>query len=193
MNICSFLLLSERPTCIRYVHSQHDYGGDTYPFRKTADQVPRKSIAASGAGVEKVRTCWSSDFWDPAGRRLVIIHCTVTVCTQRRSRRRGDLESCAGGAGDRSINQSINQDRVAVVCRLIHFRSHSPWDIAPPDSLLDFRSCNGGNGIQPGRSRGKLFTVWGGLMRGNPVRTTVIHLRSDLQRGGQPSSSTRGP
>lgn len=45
MNICSFLLLSERPTCIRYVHSQHDYGGDTYPFRKTADQVPRKSIA----------------------------------------------------------------------------------------------------------------------------------------------------
>lgn len=32
-----------------------------------------------------------------------------TVCTQRRSRRRSDLESCAGGAGDRSINQSINQ------------------------------------------------------------------------------------
>lgn len=79
-----------------------------------------------------------------------------------------------------SINQSINQDRVAVVCRLIHFRSHSPWDMGPPDSLLDFRSCNGGNGIQPGRSRGRLFTVWGGLVRGNPVRTTVIHLRSDL-------------
>lgn len=33
----------------------------------------------------------------------------LTVCTQRRSRRRSDLESCAGGAGDRSINQLINQ------------------------------------------------------------------------------------
>lgn len=181
MNICSFLLLSERPTCIRYVHSQHDYGGDTYPFRKTADQVPRKSIAASGAGVEKVRTCWSSDFWDPAGRRLVIIHCTVTVCTKDEAdavvtSHHVQVERAIG----QSINQSINQDRVAVVCRLTHFRSHSPWDMAPPDSLLDFRSCNGGNGIQPGRSRGRLFAVWGGPVRGNPVRTTVIHLRSEL-------------
>lgn len=176
MNICSFLLLSERPTCIRYVHSQHDYGGDTYPFRKTADQVPRKSIAVLvwrkfvHAGAQTFGTPqeagWSSST-------------AVTVCTQRRSRRRGDLESCAGGAGDRPINQSINQDRVAV-CRLIPFRSHSPWDMALPDSLLDFRSCNGGNGLQPGRSRGKLLTVWGGLVRGSPVRTTVIHLRSDL-------------
>lgn len=178
MNICSFLLLSERPTCIRYVHSQHDYGGDTYPFRKTADQVPRKSIAVLvwrkfvHAGAQTFGTPQEAG-WSSSTAQLQYVprdEADAVVTSNHVQVER---------AIDQSINQSINQDRVAV-CRLIPFRSHSPWDMALPDSLLDFRSCNGGNGLQPGRSRGKLFTVWGGLVRGSPVRTTVIHLRSDL-------------